>query len=242
MMKRYLILLLFTIIPFMQKISAQQLSADDLLSLQLPPLDTLFEGARKSSMVEFYGYRMEGQELALKTERRSWLEYVSVFGTYQYGVMGINSFTNLGSNYPIVYQNTGGEQLWYNIGAALNIPLNKLFDRRNRIKTQQLKIQETLKERDMWYDEQRVKIIGLYLIAMEMINNLNYVIEQAVIADEQYKIAQKDYIMGTTTAQSLNVAKGMQVQSYVQMERVKSELKRAVLQLEILSNTKIINK
>ncbi len=242
MMMRYLILLLFTIIPFTQKISAQQLSAEDLLSLQLPPLDSLFEGARRSSMVEFYGYRMSGQELALKTERRSWLEYVTIFGTYQYGVMGINSFTNLGSNYPIVYQNTGGEQLWYNIGAALNIPLNKVFDRRNRIKTQQLKIQETMKEREMWYDQQRVLIVELYIKAQGMLKVLKIVLEQSNLANAQFDLSQKDFMMGAINAQGLSSAKGTQVQAFMQLENVRQELNTAILKLEVLASTKIINK
>lgn len=225
-----------------QKVSAQEIPTEDLLKLQLPPLDTLFEGARKSSMVEFYKYRMEGQELALKTERRSWLAYFTIFGTYQYGIMGMNSFTNLGSNYPIVYQNTGGEQIWYNVGGALNIPLDKVFDRRNRIKTQQLKIEETLKERDMWYDEQRVKIIELYTKAQGMLSVLKVVLEQSVLADVQFSIAQKDYMMGVINAQGLNSAKGSQVQAFMQLENVRSELNTAILKLQILSSTKIINK
>jgi hypothetical protein len=126
-MKRYLVLLIIFIT--VSKVgTAQQLATQDLLSVQLPPLDTLFEGAKKSSMVEFYKLRMEGQELALKTERRRWLEYFTLYGTYQYGVIGINSYTNLGANFAVVYQNSGGEQLWYNVGGSLTIPLDMVFD------------------------------------------------------------------------------------------------------------------
>jgi len=241
MMKRYLILLL-TIFTMTQKASAQQIPTEDLLKLQLPPLDTLFEGARKSSMVEFYNYRMEGQELSLKTERRRWLEYFSLSATYSYGVMGMNSYTDIGSNYPIVYQNSGGEQLWYNAGASVRIPLDNVFDRRNRIKTQQLKIQETLKERDMWYDQQKVLIIELYTKAKGMLSVLKVVIEQSALSDAQFSIAQKDYMIGAINAQGLNSAKGSQVQAFMQLENVRSELNTAILKLEILSNTKIINK
>lgn len=226
----------------LQRASAQEMTTDDFIGLQLPPLDSLFEGARKSSMVEFYNYRMEGQELTLKTERKRWLEYFSLSATYSYGVMGMNSYTDIGSNYPIVYQNSGGDQLWYNAGVSVRIPLDNVFDRRNRIKTQQLKIQETLKERDMWYDEQRMKIIERYSKAQEILNYLKPMVEQSTLSDAQYEIAQKDFIVGAITTQSLNTAKGIQVQAFMQMEKVKAELNTVLLQLEILSKTKIINK
>lgn len=242
MMKRYLLLIILTVLVVSPKSYAQQLAAEKLLSLQLPPLDALFEGARRSSMVEFYGYRMEGQELALKTEKKSWLEYFSLFATYQYGVMGMNSFTDLGSNLPIVYQDTGGEQIWYNFGGSVSIPLDKLFDRKNRIKTQQLKIKETLKERDMWYDQQKTLIIEFYIKAQTMLSVLKVVLEQSTLAEAQYLNAERDYVVGAINSQGLSAAKGTQVQAFMQLENVRSELNTAILKLEILSNTKIINK
>jgi len=220
---------------------AQQSQEDDLVNLRLPPIDSLFESAKKSSMIEFYNYRMEGQELALKTERRSWLQYFKISGTYQYGVIGMNTFTDLGSTYPIVYENSGGEQLWYNVGATISIPLDKLFDKKNRINTQKLKIKETLKERDMWYDDQKTKIINLYYKIQSNLNTLKIVVEQSVIADAQYEVAKKDYIGSAITAQALTTAKSLQVQSYIQLEELKASIKISLLQLEILSNKKLLN-
>jgi len=237
---RYLLITFICCLLSIQS-KAQQNPEDDLINLKLPPIDSLFESAKNSSMIEFYNYRMEGQELALKTERRSWLQYFKIAGTYQYGVMGMNSYTDLGSNYPIIYEDSGGEQIWYNFGATLSIPLDKLFDRKNRINTQKLKIKETLKERDMWYDDQKTKIINLYYKTQSALNTLRIVVEQSVIADAQYEIATKDYIGNAITAQALTTAKSLQVQSHIQMEELKSALKISLLQLEILSNKKLLN-
>jgi len=240
-MKRYLFLLL-AIFAITDKISAQKISNEDLLSLRLPPIEVLFENAKKSSMFEFYNVRMEGQELGLKTEKRSWLEYFSLSGTYQYGLMGMNSYTDLGSNFPIVYQNSGGKQIWYNVGGSLRIPLASLFDRRNRIKTQQLKIKETLKERDLWYDQQKVQIIEMYDKAQSMLNSIQYVIELVSYATANYDLTQKDYVIGATTMTALNTAKFTQMQSLVQLENLKSELIVQLHKLEIISYTTIIKK
>lgn len=239
-MKRYFILLIL-FCAFGGNLSAQ-VSAREMVELRLPPLDTLFKGAMNSSMVQFYNLRMEGQELALKTEKKKWLEYFSLFGSYQYGIMGVNSYTNLGTDYPLIYQNSGASQIWYNAGASIAIPLDRIFDRGNRIRMQQLKIQETLKEREMWYDDQRQKITELYYRAQEMLNTLKYVIEQCSMADAHLETAQRDYIMGKLNAQELNSAKGTQVQSYIQMEKVLSELNKSLRSLEIVSKIKILNK
>ena len=241
MKKKYFVLLLAVSIIF-QKVYAQERTIEDFLNLKLPPIDSLFEGAKKSPMIEFYAYRSEIQELNLKTERRSWLQYFSIAATYQYGVVGMNTFTEFGANYPIVYQNSGGEQIWYNVAASFRVPLDNLFDRRNRIKSQQLKIKETIKERELWYNDQKEKIVQLYFRAQEILSNLKLYVEMAAISEAQFQVAQKDFIMGAISIQALNVAKNSQVLSASQLEQFKSTLTSSIMQLEIISSTKILNK
>lgn len=213
-----------------------------LSQLKLPPIEELFKSAMNNPMVQFYELKMEGEELLLKTEKRKWLEYFNLVGTYQYGVMGLNSFTDLGSDFPLIYQYSGTEQVWYNGGIALRLPLDRLFDRNNRIRRQKLKIQETLKERDLWYDDQKSKIIETYFKAQEMLNNLQSVNEEYTIATNHFEDAQRDYVIGKMTSHDLNVAKTAQVKAKMQMEQVISMLNTALMKLEILSNTKIINR
>lgn len=219
-----------------------QVDAKQFIQLKLPPIEDLFKSAMGNPMVQFYEYKMEGEELLLKTEKRKWLEYFNIIGTYQYGVMGLSSFTDLGSEFPLIYQYSGNEQIWYNAGLSLRLPLDRLFDRNNRIRRQKLKIQETLKERDLWYDDQRSKIIETYFRAQEMLNNLQSVNEEYTIATNHFDDAQRDYIVGKLSSHDLNVAKTAQVKAKMQLEQVISTLNISVMKLEILSNTKIINR
>ena len=73
------------------------------------------------------------------------------------------------------------------------------------------------------------------------LNTLKIVVEQSVIADAQYEVAKKDYIGSAITAQALTTAKSLQVQSYIQLEELKASIKISLLQLEILSNKKLLN-
>ena len=240
-MKKYIVLIL-ALFVIVNKTYAQDKSIEDLLNLRLPPLDSLFEGARRSPMIEFYEYRNEIQELELKTERRNWLQYFSIGATYQYGVVGMNSFTEFGASYPIVYQSSGGNQIWYNANASFRLPLDNLFDRRNRIKIQQLKIKETQKEKELWYDDQKSKIVQSYFRAQEILTNLKLYTEMATMANAQFEAAQKDFIMGKISLQELSVSKNAQVYSVTQYEQFKATLNSSIIQLEILSNTKILNR
>ncbi len=221
-------------------VNAQE-SLEETLKFKLPPIDTLFKGALKSSMVEFYDIRAEGEKLLLKSEKKKWLEYFSLGGTYQYGIIGMNSYMDLGDNYPLIYQYTGQEQVFYNIGATLRVPLDRIFDQRNRVKRQELRIKELSRERDVWYDEQKAKIIDLYFKCQEMINSYKPLLEQVLLSDEQFNQNQNDYIYGKISIHELNVAKGLQVQARLQLERLISELKSSVMKLEIISNTTILN-
>ena len=240
-MKKYIVLIL-ALFVIVNKTYAQDKSIEDLLNLRLPPLDSLFEGARRSPMIEFYEYRNEIQELELKTERRNWLQYFSIGATYQYGIVGMNTLTELGANYPVVYQSSGGNQIWYNANASFRLPLDNLFDRRNRIKIQQLKIKETQKEKELWYDDQKSKIVQSYFRAQEILTNLKLYTEMATMANAQFEAAQKDFIMGTISLQALSVAKNAQVLSITQLEQYKTTLTSSIVQLEILSNTKILKR
>jgi len=217
-------------------------STDILLNMELPPLEVLLEGARSSSQVEFYNLRMEGQELMLKTERRKWQEYFNLHANYQYGIMAISTESIAGYDLPSVLQYSGTDQSWYNMGVSIKLPIDQLFDRRNRIRRQQIKIEETMKERDMWYDEHKMRIIEQYAKAVEMSNNLKDVLEQLAVSEGYYELAKKDYVLGVITGHSLNVAKSQQVAAFLQVEKVKSELYIAILKMEVMSGVKIINK
>lgn len=224
-------------VSFSQKLPNEN---DSLALIQLPPIEKLFEGAKNSSSYKYYDTRKQAEQLILKTERRRWWSYFNLVGTYQYGVMGMNTYNNDGIGTPIIQQYSGSDQMWYNFGASVRIPLDNLFDRRNRIKLQKTRINEAEYSKEQWFDSYKTKIIEYYTKAEEMLGVLGSAIEQVTLADAQYEMASRDYIAGVTNAQSLNVAKSQQVQAQLQLAGIKSTLINALLQLELLTNVNIL--
>ena len=94
----------------------------------------------------------------------------------------------------------------------------------------------------MWHDDQKLKIIQQYTVAIEMKNNLKIGIEQLSYATAQFETTQREYIMGSATSQMLGIAKSQQTQASIQLERIKSQLLTSLLSLEVLSNINIINR
>ncbi len=246
---RRVLIILFSMFVLTVNANAQVSSAknevdtnDVFLNFTLPPLDLLFENAKKGPSWDLYTLKIEELNRKLLTEKRSWYQFVDFFGTYQYGVVGMNSYTNLGTNVPLIYQNSGGEQIWYNAGASIRFPLDKLVDKGNRVKIQRLSVRQTEKELEVWYEDRKMQIVELYVKSEEMLSNLKSAIEQYSLSQAQYEMAEKDYIMGSINISALGIAKGQQVMAIQQIGKIKSELKVAILKLEIISYTKLLDR
>ena len=233
--------MLFPAFSAMAQDGIESLSPDDYLNLQLPPLEVLFENAKNSAAVDLYKVKMEEEASALKTEKRSWLKYFRFNSTFQLGLMGINtSFSDIDT--PLFYQYSGARQNWYNVGVSLSIPFDDFFDRRNRITRQKLKTQATRVEMEKWHDEQKLKIIEMYTKAVKELSVLKLKAESLSFANAQFELAQQDFLNGNIEVGNLGQIKSMQMNALESYEQTRSELNRALLQLEILSKTKILNR
>lgn len=234
-----------SLILFLSPIKAQEnigsLSPSYYLNLELPSLEVLFENAKNSAAVDYYQVKMEEESSALKTEKRSWLKYFRFNTTYQWGLMGINSsFSD--TNTPLFYQYSGGRQNWYNVGVSLAIPFDDFFDRPNRIHRQQLKTKSTQVEMEKWHDDQKMKIIEMYTKAIKELSVLRLKAESLSFANTHFDLSKQNFLNGNIDAGELSQIKTIQMDALESYEQTKSELNKALLQLEILSKTKILNR
>ncbi|NCD08680.1 MAG: hypothetical protein EOL98_04500 [Negativicutes bacterium] len=236
-----IISLLFSHFPVMGQEGIESYKPDDYLNLKLPSLDVLFENAKNSAAVDFYNVKMEEEASALKTEKRSWLKYFRFSTTYQWGLMGINSsFSDIDT--PLFYQYSGARQNWYNIGASITIPFDDFFDRGNRIERQKLRTKATKVEMEKWHEEQKLRIIEMYAKAMKELSVLKLKVEALSFANAQFELAQHDFLNGNIQAGELSQVKTIQMDALETYEQTRAELNRALLQLEVLAKTKIINR
>ena len=220
-----------------------RMSAETSMNLHLPPLHELLENARaQSPQVNQFASKKEQEEREIKTLRRSWLKNIKLNAQYSYGSTDVNSLMYYDKNLPIVQNVTGTTQAWWTVGAGISLPLDDIFNRRNRIKQQRKRLESIEYEMNSWYDEICLKIIEAYTSAVENLSLLETSARSMVAAKAQYAAAEADFVNGKIDAQTLSRQKSIEGSAIREYEQTRSLLNKALLQLEVLSKTPIISK
>ena len=218
-------------------------SAETYINLHLPPLYVLLENAReRSPQVNQFASTKEQEEREIKTLRRSWLKNIKLNAQYSYGSTDVNSQIYQDINLPIIQNVTGTTQAWWTVGAGISLPLDEIFNRRNKIKQQKKRIENTQYDLDRWYDELRMKIIDAYTTAVEQLSILRSAAEAKITSEAQYRMTEVDFVKGKLDAQTLSRQKSLENSATREYEQVRRNLNDALLRLEILTHTPIINK
>lgn len=221
----------------------QRLTPEDYIDMQLPPLHVLMENARHAPQVGYYESNREIEERELKTVRRNWMRNFKLNANYNYGSSDIYNQNYQDSNIPIwTTTTTGREQSWWNVGASFSIPLDEIFNRRNKIKQQKRRIEQVELDTERWLEEQRIKVIQQYTLAVQQLSVLRSAVEAMVTAQAQYRLSEADFINGKLDAQTLSRQKNIENVAIREYEEVRRSLNNALLTLEVLTRTPIISK
>ena len=109
-----------------------KLTTEDYTNISLPPLDLLFENAKGGPVYELATIEEQIERKLLTKEKKAVLGFINVRGSYQWGKFGSDyTFTDVST--PILYNYSTSKQKTYTVGAAVNIPLDDLFDLAPRV-------------------------------------------------------------------------------------------------------------
>lgn len=219
------------------------MTVDDYVNLELPPLGVLFENARQANAVKYYEYEANYYSHDVKTARLTPLQWFRVVGTYSYGNTDLASILMTETTYQVWQQNSSNQRnVYFNIGANLSIPLYDIFNTRNLRKQAEDKVQQTRYRQEREWDLFKEEIVTLYCSIIEKTSSLSELFQALVLAQAQYDIAENEFINNRMDAESLYRCKSYQKDCRIQYEEVKGLLNDAILRLEILSCTPIISK
>lgn len=225
-----------------------ELAVEDFMEVKIPPLDVLLENARESPNVKYLEEYAVQQKRELKTVKRTWLKYIKLNAGYQYGNTVAYNYNNTGGDNtgdidtPIFIGGGMTSRSYYNVGASLSLPLDEIFNKRNKIKQQQSVIEGAQYEADRNFNQLALQIVDAYTMAMENLAILRSKAEAAELSSAQYKVTEQDFINGRIDAQTLSRQKNIESVNIREYETTRSSLLNAILRLEILSGTRIINK
>lgn len=218
-----------------------QLSEDEFNRIILPSLDVLFENAKSTPIYELAEVQTAIERKLLAKEKRSFLSFFSLRGSYQYGMFGNEAtYTDVAIAPYLTYSTQA--QNGYTLGAGISIPLDQLFDLKARVTRQKLNVKNAELEREIKYDEIKKNIIELYAMATSQMKVLKMRSESLVLANVQYEISEKNFANGTIESSDLAVDKERQSQAQEAFEKSKFELTKSLMILEVISRTPIIRK
>ena len=243
---KLLSILIFSCLFFVLPLQAQEndianMSPEDYVSLKLPPLDSLFENAKKNPLIQIHDTKKEEELGLLSKEKKSWLKYFSVGTAYHYGVQAYTSGYS-DSATPLYYQYNNNATSYYNVGGSVSIPLDDLFDRKRRINSQKLLIKESEFQKEQKMDELKQQIIELYTLVMSNVSILKLKAEYMAFAKAQYQVIENEFINGKADASLLSDRKRIQMEAASEYETTRAILNNSLLKLEVLSRTSIVNK
>ncbi|WP_321332103.1 TolC family protein [uncultured Bacteroides sp.] len=217
------------------------LKPDDYINIKLPPLDVLFENAKKGPIYQLATVKELIERKNLAKEKRAVWSFFSLRGSYQYGTFS-NDATYSDVVTPVVSTYSTQAQTSYTVGGTVNIPLDVLFDLGARVRRQKLNIQSAKLEREERFEELEREIIQLYVTANAQLNILKLRAEAIILAGAQYEITEKDFSNGTVDSGVLSTEKEKQSQAIENFENSKAELNKSLMTLEIITHTPIIGK
>ena len=231
----------FFLVPILAQESIADMTPEDYVNLKLPPLDSLFENAKKNPLIQIHDTKKEEELGLLSKEKKSWLKYFSVGSSYHYGIQAYTSGYS-DSATPIYYQYNNNATSYYNVGGAISIPLDDLFDRKRRIKNQKLLIKESEYIKEQKIDELKQDIIELYTAVLSSLSILKLRVEYFALAKAQYQVAENEFINGKLEATQLSEKKRIHIEAASEYESTRATLNNSILKLELLTRTSIINK
>lgn len=237
------ILLFMGILPLYAQMSndVNNLEINNYATLSLPPLDVLFENAKSAPTYELAVIAEQVEHSLLKKEKRAWLGFFSIRGSWQYGTFANDGYLSTIYDKP-TYSYTKTEQTLYSVGASVSIPLDNLFDLGGRVKRQKLQLKSAQLTKQQTYDNLKQQIVELYANAKAQLNILKLRAESIVLSNEQYLIIEKNFANGTVSSGDLSDAKENQSMAMQRYENTKFDLNKSLLILEIITNTPIIRK
>lgn len=227
-----------------QNISIAKLSADDYAKLVLPPLSLLMESAANSPRIKALMAVKEQELGSLKTTKRNILSTISGFGNYQYGNYAsfMASTSSIGGSTGATAMVSNQEQATYSAGGGISIPLDVIYDRKNKIRTQQAKVKQTDYEIQSAIDELKMEIAELYSAAVQQLVVLKAKSEVYTLSNSEMKMGEIQYLNGEITIGQLNSLKTIQAEAIENYESTRAELNKSLLFLEIKTGVKIIKK
>lgn len=217
------------------------LKDEDYLLMRLPPLSEFLDAATNYSEVKYFEAKRDEERLQMRSVQKEWLGYLRLQANYQYGTNN-SYFTQVGDQIQPGGVTTANVQNWYNAGAALSIPLNNIFDRRQKVGMAKKRIEQIDYEAERALENRQLIILETYNEVLKHLAILKVKAEAVALYNAQMQISENDFINGNIDIISLSLERARRSEAIVTYQESRASLHNAVTLLEMLTDIKIIKK
>lgn len=204
----------------------------DDITQRIPPLDDLLDSAMVHSPrlkqfdadISFYRYKV-------RTAKREFLENIYLDAYTQFDIWDglTENTTNLGDKSSVL---TFQDNSRYAVGASIRMPIDDLWDRRNRVKAATSLVERSIAEREFQAQDLRKAVIQQYnkLIINQRIMKIAN--DNQIYMALQMAMAEKEFINGQMTLYELARLNEMNRRSVYDFETARVQLYDAYMILQ----------
>lgn len=214
----------------------------DIKHFKLPALQELMDSAALHSPgLKFMDMQVQVMENDAKTMKRDWLDNIGVEAAYRYGNYG-NLYTTEATASTEVYNSLSySKQNTYSTGVYLRLPLADIVDRKNRNRTEQLKVEQSQLEKEKFRSELNERIIIEYNRVNLFIDLLKIKSESLESANLQILLGEKQFRNGTISLLELSSLQEKKAKAASEYLIALSDAKSGLMVLEEICGIRILN-
>lgn len=213
--------------------------AEGSLSNKLLPLDVLVKAAWENS------YLLKEQEelfniktSQVKIQKRNWTQYISGVSTINYGKRSsLSDIESSASNY---YQLTNNQNLQYNMGVSIRIPLKSILSSKEQIKVKKSEVKRAVHQKGFIKQQLKLQIIELcnrLLLAEEFLEIRAEAKQSSHIA---FEVSEQFFREGNISVTEFDKVFNLKVRSEENYQKSKSELALIYSQLTEITGIRIL--
>lgn len=208
-------------------------------TFHLPPLSVLLENAKQNPEILELQAAHDLAKEEVNQQRRHIFSYVRGHASYSYGKTDM--WGNNSSTYnTMIYQFQGSEQSYWNVGVNVNVPLEDILDLGAAVKRKRIEAEKAKYQKDIKYDELKLKIASLYAKITNMLVTLKTASEGAAAYQGAGALNQEDFHQGNMNIEDYAWTKMHELSTVQSFQALQTEIITDILTLEIISRTPII--
>ena len=205
---------------------------------KLMPLEVLIETAiLNAPELKTQDEIIKIKKSAYAIQKKDWMKHLVGYGTATYGIGNI--MTGVESSGASYYQLTNNQNLYYNIGILVKVPLKNIVTHKEAVNIKEYDINYSLHQRESIERNVKVKVTELYngiLLEEQLLQIRSEAVHSSKTA---YDVAEKYFIEGTLSATDLDRVFAMKIRSEEAYAKSKGEMIQLISEMKEIVGDRI---